>query len=382
VVLSLAVLPVPASAEEPCATTMDQRVWPEVRRLADAGKAALLAGRFAEALTLYQRAFCVFPAPGLRKGSSSAALNLGRCGPAVEDARYWAEHETEDRRKADASGWLASVETQCRDVVIDSVPPGARLRVDGANDLAGTTPWEAWMRVGPHSLTAAADGFVETVQPLAVVGGAGKMSVSIALMKLPSAPPAISTAQPETPGPAQVPTPEPPPPLLPPEPAPATGPAKVVVKPPDETRPPLPPPEPTPPRKIDVPVAATSPPIARPAPRPLPPAVLAPSRPSYRVPTLVWASLGVAVGAALVAVGTGVEDRQCPSDASSRAALSAAYSCRTRYAIATDAAWAVAGGAAVTGAGDLIASLVHRAPTKPAVGLLLAPNAVALTGRF
>ena len=197
-----------AAAEAPCATTIDERTRPEAHRLADAGAKALAEKRFDDALATYERAYCLFPLPGLRKGASWAELELGRCEAAVRDARFWVEHEQEPRRLKAAQEWLSQTHARCGQLTVQSNPPGATLRLDGEAQTLGVTPWEGWARAGSHDLIAEKDLFLSEAQHVEVKGGVEAHSeVLITLRPVPppaSASPPLATAV-MTPSPTQAP---------------------------------------------------------------------------------------------------------------------------------------------------------------------------------
>jgi len=145
---------------ENCASRMTPKSEPKARALAAQGETALDDGRFADALQLYERAFCVRPDPALKHQISATELRLGRCQEALADARFWVAHVTDDDDDAPKK-WLDTVLGQCIEVTIRSTPGRATFWLDDATVSLGHSPWHGWVTPGDHVVTASADGFAD-----------------------------------------------------------------------------------------------------------------------------------------------------------------------------------------------------------------------------
>jgi hypothetical protein len=175
------------AAESACAEKVLKAAKPEAARLVAAGKEALNAGRFEDALTLFERAYCVAPVIYIRHGLSSAALNLGRCSEALRHAAFWDDNASPDDR-ARSQDWLQEVKRQCVEVSIASNPAGAFVFIDGEKGAPIATPWRGFLRMGNHSLIATKEGFFKTRKDIEVPAGArsAPFDVSLDLTELPS----------------------------------------------------------------------------------------------------------------------------------------------------------------------------------------------------
>jgi hypothetical protein len=147
--------------------------------------------RFAEAVSLFKRAFRLDPDPEYQCNIgiayrdhgdlAQAHLFLGRCITRMGGASA--------ERKSALRNVHASLETRLREagfvpVDIASKPAGATVQVSAfADDDTFPAPWQVWLPPGEHTIAARAAGFAAAEEKISVQAGAPSRSLTIALTR-------------------------------------------------------------------------------------------------------------------------------------------------------------------------------------------------------
>jgi hypothetical protein len=171
----------PGTASHACATVVREDAKQRAAALMQAGKDAMSATRYDDALHLFEQAYCLAPIPTIRHALSSAELSLGHCDEALHQATTW-ELAPGSGHRDEARQWLGEVNRQCVEVVLHTDPDGAEVHLDGTNGKVVVTPWRGVLHVGEHSASVSKNGFAPLSKSFRVSAGSGNESVDVGLI--------------------------------------------------------------------------------------------------------------------------------------------------------------------------------------------------------
>ena len=301
----------PGARAEKCAAEPEGHQAPRAAKLVKQAKQALSAGRFSDALSLFERAYCIYPTTILKHGISSAELNLGRCDDAVRDARFWLDHAGGEEI-GEARDWLTDVLGQCVDVTLKTNVELSSIVIDGS--ITVVTPWTGRLRAGTHTLAASGVGMLSVETRIEVPPGERTKPLAFGIVLQPAL--ALPPIEEPTPAPKAVPPPAAPAPALPPA------------------------------------VVAT--------PNPAPPAATAPQRNNGAF-VATWVVLGVGVVSAVLGASFGASANTCPTHVDTPVGLKGALQCQSNWDTASNVSWAIAGASAITAGGLALSwALPHK----------------------
>jgi hypothetical protein len=142
-------------------------------RLTKEGGAAYRDGRYGEALQRFQDAYHTFPATPLLLNLSRAELKLGDCDESLRYAQMFASASPPGEVSPDSPDtWLGTVNQECPEVQISSIPPGATLSIEGSHQaVVPTTPWKGRLSAGAHAVRGQKPGFTDAVATLQIQAG-------------------------------------------------------------------------------------------------------------------------------------------------------------------------------------------------------------------
>ncbi len=157
-------------------------------------------GQLADSLTELQVAYAMFPtSPKLAFNIARINERLGNLGQAVVFYRRYLELAPAAPDHAAVAAVIAHIEARLATapvaVVVETEPPGAEIRVDGAPDAADRAPATIQLTPGAHRLELRADGRQTTETSLVVEAGV-PAKVRVALPAVPREPPPPPSAPP------------------------------------------------------------------------------------------------------------------------------------------------------------------------------------------
>lgn len=173
----------PASGQPTAPSAADRENAARLKTLADR---AYLAGDYALALQRLQAAHRLDPDPRYVANQGLVHEQLGQYAEAVAALRAFLATDPPEDKAAAARSVIERLEPEVR---IETVPPGATVRVQGEDGPRGVTPIVIRLVAGTHTLILELDGHARWRQPAKVEPGNG-LQVKAALAPLPEAPPA------------------------------------------------------------------------------------------------------------------------------------------------------------------------------------------------
>lgn len=199
--------PAPAATPAPAAAqpAADPALL-DARRAYEEGTAHFNAGRYAEALTAFQRAYELRPNAVVLLPILESQERLDQVGPAIATLERYMRDAPETVDRAPLQTRLAALQQRPGHVTVTSEPPGARVRVDGAA-REGVTPIELDLARGDHAIDLSLTGHASASQSVSLEPGA---RTTVALRLTPEAAPTPPVTAAATPTPASAPVTTPP----------------------------------------------------------------------------------------------------------------------------------------------------------------------------
>lgn len=205
----------PRQPRQPAAQPADTTQADAARAYTE-GRAHFDAGRFAEALAAFERAYALRSNPIVLLPIAETQLRLGRVGAAIQRLEQYLRERADAPDRGQIEQRLAELRARPGTVRLSTTPPGATIRVDG-REIPQQTPAEVPMAPGRHAVTFTLPGHTTTEQAVVVAPGEAA-TAEATLATLPPPTPPVATPEPT---PAPTPTPEP-------TPAPSRGPGTAV----------------------------------------------------------------------------------------------------------------------------------------------------------
>ncbi len=173
----------------------------EARRAYDEGTAHFNAGRFAEALTAFQRAHTLRPNPVVLIPILECHERLQQVPEAIAVLDRYLREAPEAPNRAALEARRAALQARPARVEVRSTPPGASLVVDDT-PRAGRTPTTVELPAGSHQLRLTLDGHTPETRSLDLAPGTQQ---TVAVDLTPVAPPAAPPTGPLVPDPTEAP---------------------------------------------------------------------------------------------------------------------------------------------------------------------------------
>jgi hypothetical protein len=138
------------------------------------GKAELDAGRYPEALVLFQEAYALKPVPAMLKNIAVVHESMGNLPAAVDNYSRYLESSPKDAEKINeaVAALKRTLATTWATVDLTTDPPGAQVWIGSkAGPPRGTTPFQLQVAAGKQTLILEKPGFQMVTRPITLSPG-------------------------------------------------------------------------------------------------------------------------------------------------------------------------------------------------------------------
>ncbi len=185
----------PPSSASPAPAAVDPTVA-EARREYDAGRQAIEAHQFDEALRHFQRAHELRSNPVVLLPISQAQVGLNHLGDAIATLQRYLHDRVDAPDRAQIEAQIADLQHRRPTLHVTSTPAGGRILVDGA-DVSQVTPADVTVDPGHHAVRVELAGYTPSAQELDAAASAR----SEVVLTLVSETPVVTTVASASPGP-------------------------------------------------------------------------------------------------------------------------------------------------------------------------------------
>ena len=169
------------------------------------GQSLFEAGKYEEALAVFQSAYDVIPNPIVLMSIAECNVRLGKIEDAVTALDGYLAERPDAKDRPEIEKKLADLRAMPTVLVVKSTPAGAAIRLDG-KDTGQVTPAELPIERGEHTVEASLKGYdVASTTLTAKLGSHDEIELALPLLPPPPPPPKVEVAA----KPAQKPPPKP-----------------------------------------------------------------------------------------------------------------------------------------------------------------------------